>query len=68
MIDMNTSQAVSEFGSVRALAKELGVTVQAVYGWGETVPRLRQYQIRELLARRVDLPAEAANAESDKSL
>lgn len=45
---MNTQAAVDIFGSVRALAAALNISVQAVYLWGDTVPKLRQYEIREL--------------------
>ncbi len=50
---MKTNDALSHFNeSVRELAKALDITVQAVYSWGETVPPLRVYQIREILAAR----------------
>jgi hypothetical protein len=45
---MKTCDAIFVFGSVRALAEALGITVQAVYLWGEEVPALRRYQVREL--------------------
>jgi len=45
---MKTADAIKLFGSVRALAAALDITVQAVYGWGDDVPKLRVYQIREL--------------------
>jgi len=46
---MKTSEAIQAFGSVKAIAAALGISVQAVYLWGETVPKLRQYQLRELI-------------------
>lgn len=49
---MRTDEAVAAFGSVKALADALGLWPQAVYKWGENVPELRQYQIRELLRQR----------------
>ena len=49
---MKTKDAIEQFGSVAALAAALGLTVQAVYQWGEDVPQLRAYQIRDLLAAR----------------
>jgi len=50
---MKTSDALQAFnGSARELAEALGITREAVYQWGETVPPLRAYQIRDLLAKR----------------
>ena len=49
---MKTKDAIEQFGSVAALAAALGLSVQAVYQWGEDVPQLRAYQIRDLLAAR----------------
>lgn len=55
---MNTKDAISHFGSsVKALAHALGITREAVYQWGETVPPLRAYQIRELIS--VDVAGKA---------
>lgn len=50
MAHMKTSDAILAFGSLTALAKALGISVQAVYQWGDTVPPLRVYQIKELIA------------------
>jgi hypothetical protein len=47
---MKKAAAVEHFGSVRALAEVLGVTVQAVYDWGDDVPLGRDFQI-EVLTR-----------------
>jgi hypothetical protein len=47
---METTTAIEKFGNVRLLAAALGISPQAVYGWGPTVPALRAYQIRDLLA------------------
>lgn len=49
---MTTSEAIREFGSVRKLAAALDLSVQAIYKWGEEVPPLRAYQIRDLIAAR----------------
>jgi hypothetical protein len=50
---MRTEDAIKYFdNSVRALAEALGITREAVYQWGDTVPRLRAYEIRDLLAAR----------------
>jgi hypothetical protein len=50
---MKTSEAIKIFGSVRGIAMALGISVQAVYRWGDTVPPLRAYQIRDILSARL---------------
>lgn len=45
-------EAIKAFDGVRNLAEALGITREAVYQWPEVVPRLRQYEIREILAQR----------------
>lgn len=60
---MRTSEAIACFGSVRELAKALGLTEQAVYLWGEYPPPLRQYEIEELTGGR--LRAERGNVKRD---
>lgn len=53
---MRTEEALMHFDNkVRNLAEALGLSVQAVYAWGDTVPRLRQYEIREILAARTHI-------------
>ena len=47
---MTKNEAIRKFGGARALAEALGISTQAVGQWGEEIPPLRQYQIRELLA------------------
>ena len=49
---MKTNDAIRAFGSTRQLAAALGLSVQAIYQWGEDVPPLRAYQINDLLANR----------------
>ena len=49
---MKTSEAINLFGNVANLAGALGISVQAVYQWGDTVPPLRAYQITEMTAER----------------
>lgn len=49
---MKKSDAIAAFGSVAALARELKVTVQAVYKWPEEIPEPRAYELR---GRRPDL-------------
>lgn len=44
---MNTKQAVALAGTKYKLAKLLGITPQAVQAWGDIIPALRLYQLRE---------------------
>ncbi len=64
---MKTKYAISQFGDTQAsgikeLAKALGITVFAIYQWGENVPELRAYQIKEILQAR-DKLMELGNAQ-----
>jgi DNA-binding transcriptional regulator YdaS (Cro superfamily) len=45
---MNTTQAVSHFGSKKKLADALDISPSAVTLWGDVIPRLRQFQIQML--------------------
>ena len=45
---MDKKQAIRYAGSATALAALLGVTKQAVSGWGDKLPELRGYQLRQL--------------------
>lgn len=45
---MDTDKAIQLAGSIRELAAVLGLTTQAIYAWGPTVPKLRMYELREL--------------------
>ena len=47
---MKTQEAISHFGSVRKLAEALGLSVQAIYAWGENVPALRAYELKDLMS------------------
>jgi DNA-binding transcriptional regulator YdaS (Cro superfamily) len=51
-MNMKTEDALREFGDALALANALGITRAAIYQWGETVPPLRAYQIRDVIAKR----------------
>lgn len=47
---MTKQEALDFFdGSVRNLANALGITEQAVHQWGEKVPELRAYQLKDKL-------------------
>lgn len=60
---MKTKDAIDAFGSASALARELCITRAAISQWGDQVPELRAYQIRDLLAQR-----EAAQAAESSDL
>jgi len=47
---MKTQDAIAAFDSPLGLARALGITRAAIYQWGDTVPPLRAFQIRELMA------------------
>lgn len=62
---MKTSVAVQSFGSTRKLAEALGLSVQAIYKWGDDVPALREYQIRDLIAARAQEANTTAHLPAD---
>ena len=35
-------------GNANQLAKKLGITRQAIHGWNEAIPEMRQFQIQVL--------------------
>lgn len=45
---METKTAIDRAGSATALAEILDITLSAVSQWGENVPELRVYKLREL--------------------
>lgn len=59
---MKTDEAIKAFGTPKDLAAALKITREAIYQWGDTVPELRAYQIRELLAARAAKSPPAAQA------
>jgi hypothetical protein len=44
---MKTDQLVRLYGSKTAIAEALTISKQAISEWGDDVPLLRQYQLRE---------------------
>jgi len=52
---MNTQHLIHLLGSAKAVAELFGITQGAVSQWGDTVPTLRLYQLRDL---RPDLKVE----------
>lgn len=49
---MKTNEAIELFGGRRELAQALGVSVQATYQWGDVVPELRVYQLRDIISEK----------------
>lgn len=47
---MTTLEAVQYFGSKRKLAEALKLSTQAIQAWGDTVPPLREYQLKDIMA------------------
>ncbi|ABC31022.1 probable transcriptional regulator, Cro-like [Hahella chejuensis KCTC 2396] len=45
---MTKAEVLAYFGSVANVAKTLGITTQAVYEWGDSVPEPRQWQLQVL--------------------
>lgn len=60
---MRTDDLISVFDTATALAEFLGVTKSAISQWGETVPELRVFQIRE---KRPSIDAEIADMKERK--
>jgi len=46
---MKKTEAIDYFGNEARLAQALGLSRSAVNQWGDTVPPLRAYQIRDLI-------------------
>jgi DNA-binding transcriptional regulator YdaS (Cro superfamily) len=44
---VRTADLIAVFGSAKALATFLGVSKSAISQWGDSVPELREYKIRE---------------------
>ena len=49
---MKKSTAIELLGGVTQLAEALCIKPQAVSQWGEDVPKLRSYEIKELLNKK----------------
>lgn len=42
---MKTQEVIDHYGSIKAVADELGTWPQTVYQWGDEPPMARQYEI-----------------------
>ena len=47
--EISYDDAIKHFGGAVALAAALGITSQAVYLWNGKIPKLRQYEILEIM-------------------
>lgn len=45
---MTTKDAIKYFGCGKKLAEALGIAPEAVYQWGKSPPKLRQFELEEL--------------------
>jgi len=61
---MKTADATAHFGSVRALADALDISVQAVYDWGEEIPTGRAYQLQVITDGKLMVNAESSAREA----
>ena len=42
---MKTQEVIDHYGSIKAVADELGTWPQTVYQWGDEPPMARQYEL-----------------------
>jgi transcriptional repressor of cell division inhibition gene dicB len=47
---MTTDEAIAFFGGRKQMAAALGIGLHGTYRWGESPPRLRQFEIQRLSA------------------
>jgi DNA-binding transcriptional regulator YdaS (Cro superfamily) len=62
IMKISKQEAIQSFGGVKKLADALGIQHSAVCQWGEFVPALRAYQIRELMNQTTQTDASKAVA------
>lgn len=60
---MKKAEVVRYFGSVRATAEALRIKSPAVSQWGDDVPPLRAYQIKEIMRQNDGCPLPSASNE-----
>lgn len=57
---MNTKETVEYFGDRATLSKAIGISVQAIAQWPDTVPRSRRESVRQAMKERAaELEAKA---------
>ena len=54
-VRIRVDDAVRYFGSKAELARILGITPQALTIWGEYIPELRAYKLRDLYPKEVEV-------------
>jgi len=66
-LKVRKSAALDKFdGSVVNLAEFLGIASAAVYQWGEYVPEVRAYQLREMFPKIGEVDSSAGNQSAGK--
>lgn len=53
---MKTKAAVKHFGTVEKLAEALQITTNAIYQWGENVPRARAVELELMTEGKLKAP------------
>lgn len=64
---MLKSEALEHFKTNRAIARALGIDESAVSHWGDHVPKLRAYELREVIAREKALAESAPERVHDRA-
>lgn len=59
---METEKAIELAGGKHALADLLNITPQAIYNWGETVPKGREWELRGMYPEWFGINAPAQSA------
>lgn len=55
---MLTADAIAHFGSKAKLARALNISKQSISQWGDEVPLLRQFQLKELTKGKLRMSAQ----------
>jgi len=45
---MKTASAIKHYGTIKKLARALGIKPPSVYDWGPIVPKQRQYELERI--------------------
>lgn len=57
---MKTSDVIAHFGTQERVAEALGISQAAVSQWGETVPKLRAFELEQITNGWLRVKTEAA--------
>jgi DNA-binding transcriptional regulator YdaS (Cro superfamily) len=64
VLNVKKLEAIRHFGSQQAVADALGLHKSAVSQWGEEVPQLRAFQLKEIIDSRGHKSSEAQNSDA----